>query len=141
MARGSRGEACMICERFPCECDGAVQRQTRSRRVVTVEAPVLQDTPELTASPNAGRQSMKDKMRAAATASPREPRRQLTPPPASRRIRHSEDDLILASAIRALEPILHPDEKKNYSMILGTAETLEERVVSWKARHRELTDG
>jgi hypothetical protein len=66
----------------------------------------------------------------------------LSPPPASKppRARRSEADLILASAIRALDPILHPDERVRFASIITSDPSLDERLLFWKARHKEITD-
>jgi hypothetical protein len=134
VARASAVEACIFCERLPCECNGPVQRKPRSRKVVEVAAPVLEAPgPEMRVGED--RPSARDKMRAAVDRV-----RQLPPPSASKtRARRSEADLILASAIRALEPILHPDERVRFASIITSDPSLDERLAFWKARHKEIT--
>jgi len=54
-------------------------------------------------------------------------------PPKSRNV-SSTEDMIFASAIRTLAPILHPTELAKYSAILASPATVDERRAGWKSR-------
>lgn len=89
-------------------------------------------------SPVQSRPSMRDKMKAAAAAAPTRPRKpgadltQSEPPP--QLPPDPDPTLVLASALRALVPILHEDEIARYSMLLGSAPSTPERAATWRAR-------
>ena len=48
-------------------------------------------------------------------------------------------DYTLVAALRALEPILHPDEKVKYAPLLASPVTPAERAATWRERRRDVT--
>ena len=141
MARISKVETCFICEKAPCECgkvDKPKASKTKAPRVEKVKTSVEQLVAP--APPRSG-PSMRDRMKAAAEASAQQaPVSTPTPPvtpsvkPQPRQLPTNVDDLIFASAVRALAPILHPDEVARYDVLIHTTETPVQRAAVWRAR-------
>lgn len=137
MPRLSKVDPCLICGEVPCECSAGTKKAT-GRRVRAAEPEAV--VPVSVPVPTPPRPSMRDKMKAAAAAAPpraisagavpaREQSPQLPPDP--------DPNLVLASALRALEPILHPEEKEKYRALLGSGPTNAERAAFWRARAQD----
>jgi hypothetical protein len=121
----SKIEACMICDEIPCSC-GTVQRP---KPLVKAQSPVeTGPTPAQVA------------MQAQLAKQRREAHDKRFSPPEHRTIHAVDPDASsFALAIRALEPILHPDERATYRAILTAPPTLDVRAAGWRARrdHRD----
>lgn len=137
MARSSKVDVCLICGEVPCDCSAGNKKKTparprASRRDVGGEAHEPTVVPEA-APVQVSRPSMRDKMKLSAAARPvSRPQTVQEPPPQAPS--DPDPNLVLAAALRALEPILHPDEKARYSVLLGGSATQAERAAAWRAR-------
>lgn len=141
MARLSKVEECLICERLPCECSGTKKPKPRPKKTETPTPLVEQAEP--VAAPVV-RASMRDKMKAAAAAGPVSPTTTLpavrtpassgrqTPPPQPPP--DPNPDTVLAMALRNLAPVLHEDELKKYDVIIGSQPTMSDRAAFWRAQ-------
>lgn len=144
MARSSKVDACLICDEVPCSCFSKKAPVRKSRKAPTeVHGSVPQPGGETETSVlvSSSRPSMRDAMKAAAAAgrtvsarsglisqAPKQQRELPQPPPAP------DPNLVLASALRALAPILHESELARFSTVLGTSPSSAERAAAWRAR-------
>lgn len=136
MVRISKVEACMICERMPCECNKAAPKPRKQKATATLE---LSDEDTFLA-PIQSRRSALAAMKAVAKPAPvpdsfvvadtLAPEQELQDP--------AVEKAEFASAIRALAIILHPSERARYGKLLTEKLPLEERRKSWRSKQQLL---
>jgi hypothetical protein len=119
MAR-NKVDTCFICGEAPCTCGGKKSTPKKTEPVPVVKP------------------SFRDAMKSAAESAPPTPTMQ--PVPQARSLyRTSDEELIFNDAIRALAPILAPQELERYAAIIGTEPSTAERARTWKYRVQECS--
>lgn len=119
-------ELCMLCENNPCTC---FKKERPKRAPKPRAAPKVEDV-ELATEPAPKKSNALAAMKARAkkAESPASPQPIESPPEVEVPADISPE---LASALRALEPIMHPDEKAKYKTLLESEPSLEEKRVTW----------
>lgn len=143
MARVSKVETCLICDQVPCECSAGSKKKTpaKPRRIDGQGGEALKvERQRDEASPVPRPGSARDRMKAAAAAAPKPKPGTVRTSPTEARVKppqpppSPDPNLVFASALRNLAPILHSEELERYKMILGAAPTMTERAAAWRAR-------
>lgn len=132
MPRGKQVESCMICAPESCSCFAKPRKASPPRTSPVVlekaEPPVPVRVPVRS---EAARAAMKAAVRR--TETNRYQRRfapvSLRPP----RVRVEE--LQLNNALRALAPLMAPEELDRYKMIVGSVPHVQDRATVWRAQH------
>lgn len=153
MARVSKVETCMFCGEVPCICNAVVPRPKAAPKPKPAVVAPVEPAVEPTASP-IERPSMLAAMAAtvAAQTEVATPFRSHDKPIRGRRIRDqmdaivevakptitvrakTVDEVLFEDAVRNLAPLLHPDERATYSLLISGEHNPEQRAVVWKAR-------
>jgi hypothetical protein len=119
----------MLCGLTPCSCFAPAPK-TKAPRPKAAPVEVVDEIKR----PSAAQESMR-----AAAAEVRRgqfARKYLTPPrPRVARVSSKTDDILFADAIRALGPLMHPEEMEKYAMILTSSPSLDDRAVAWRSRN------
>lgn len=139
----------MLCAPDPCECFAPKPKAKapRKRPVAEGSLPAQQVAPE-PSSVGSGppRQDLRAKMKAAAAQAPtftpevierKQTKRadtELTKAAPAARPLPSDDTLLEHAALRALAPIMHPDEQEHYRMVINSTPSPTERKAEWRAR-------
>ena len=151
MAKRTAYEPCMLCMQLPCACVNAPKPRKQAKKAAplpakgtpsaegttTGEDALLDITSVIGATPPAAlspgdtptpapvKQDVHAAMRARAAQA-------ATPQP----VAEQASDPIMDDAIRALEPLLHPTEKRTYQAVLEQPRTVVSRAQQWRARRR-----
>lgn len=136
MAHKASVDSCMFCGEEPCDMHKPTEKPARTPRkrstktppMAVVEAPIVApvpDDPPMPAAPP--RAALHAAMRARVKAPTGQPTPDLAAP-----------DPVTDDAIRALAPILHPDEKRNRRAVLEQPRTVQIRAKVWRERHRGI---
>ena len=129
MPRVSKVDACMFCGEAPCVCNVKTKPPAKvkaPRKKAELKQP--SEPAPTVVKPKASVSALQDAMRSAATVTSQTAEaKQL-----------SEEEALLADpewqeAIRAVEPLMHPTEKRRFAKILQ-AITPSERLANWKGR-------
>lgn len=136
MARASKVDPCMFCGEAPCVCnkkEPAPKKSTpRKRAVPIVNAVDAQPAPaRANAAPGKKADARAAMMKAVASAKEKPP-----PPPEPKTPTHDEilHDPELIAALQAVEPLMHPIEKKRYASELAHELTPADRAALWRKR-------
>lgn len=148
MARASKVDACMFCGNAPCTCNAPAKpaAKTRAPRKPSVpkadkpESAELSDSSISTSTQSSDVTSIHDAMRAASK------KKQAAAPMTERQTMDAEQaelegitsDPEMASAIRALGPILDRTEKIKYKELLNSPPSSAERAVTWRKKRDEV---
>lgn len=128
MAR-SKIEICMFCGIAPCDCNAKSKVASKPKAAPKPKAP------EAVSTGGTAKPSFKEAMKAAAAAAPPRPEPRKPEQKVSFAVPETAiEDLLFQAAIRELGPILHPDEKERYRVLLTSRPTTAERKAVWKAR-------
>lgn len=118
-------EECMICEASPCECN---KPAPKAKAVRVPKAPAEKAaTPKVTAAPVAPKVDVSAAMKAQAKTS-------VMTAVVTSETPVIDDATQWRNAIRALAPILHPEERMKYIDDIVGSPTLAERRAAWKAK-------
>lgn len=125
--RSSKVELCMICEDVPCSC--GKPKKTPVRRAIVKSQPQVEAQPRSSAAQDSIRERLRKQKLEAFT------KRFLIPK--HHRTKNSVDlgQAQLASALRALESLLHPEELEKHRVLLTSEPSLDERAATWRARN------
>lgn len=123
MARAKRLDPCMFCGEAPCVCN----KKTKARPRVKDKPEAKRPSPKASEPEPEKRSSVFAAMKA------------LAKPVVQGTSHHGEPERSAPSgslddAIRALAPILHPQEKARYQSVLNTQPSLQERREAWKKK-------
>lgn len=145
MAR-NKVDICIFCEEAPCACNTSkkpvVKKRVKVRepeasdaKLDTLDKTDISPARDLEAKKKLFAKAMKAK---AAEAPPPPP-----PAPPKQTYTHravNKEQAMFEAAVRALGPLLAPDERAKYRAILTTEPTMEEKKLVWKERRNASFD-
>lgn len=130
MARVSKVDPCLICDQVPCECNKPEPKAAKPR--LPKAKPVVNVEDSRTTTPAPARPSKP--VRPSVVAAMKERAAATPPPPTAAPMGGQPADAAtpgLKAALKALWPLLHPDEKVRYPW---AEPDLNDRRDAWKAR-------
>lgn len=144
MARPKPVVACIFCDELPCVCNKPARTEAKPKpdKVKTEPKPKPAPAPkvEVEAPPPRPKLSVREAMKAKAAEQKITPPKPLPPIEAPPRPVQDikPDEALLRAAIRALEPVLHPTERRRYAKIINSEPDAKERAAAWKGRRGEV---
>lgn len=127
MARASRPEPCIFCGESPCVCN-KLSKPKKAKRAPVSKTDRPKEVEEV-APPRKPKVSALAAMKASAKPATKPTVESVEKIEAQTR---AEDDPQFRRAVKELEFMLHPTEKRKYANILATTETLAERKDRWR---------
>lgn len=120
MVRVNKVETCIFCGDTPCTCNVKAKAEPKPRKPRKAAAP-KPSAPDVPAAPPV---SIRDAMVAAA--------KRKAPPP--KEVADFMEDIEVCMAIKAIEGIMHPEEKVKWKPVLDMEITPQQRAAAWRAR-------
>jgi hypothetical protein len=125
MARVDKVETCIFCGDAPCSCNVKAKAEPKPRKPRAPRKAAAPKTLESAPPPEAKPPvSIQDAMVAAA--------KRKAPPP--KEVAAVMDDIEVCMAIKAVEGIMHEDEKVKWKAVLDMEITPQDRAAAWRAR-------
>lgn len=119
MARTSKVEACIFCEKLPCECNAPAKPKARPKKLQPKKTETVKADSdpfgELSKQPNRFKKQIKED------------------------IEPTQDELELIQAMRNVAPLMHNEQKRRYPDVYFPAlpVDVDKRLVEWKDKHAE----
>ena len=136
MARKAALDSCMFCADEPCAMHAPKEKVAPKPRKKAVKAAPVVAAPAPVAAPVPDDPPMPAAPRKAAV---RAAMRAHVKPSTVTTMGSAASDHIMDDAIRALVPILHPDETHKHRVMLSQPRTVEVRAAAWRERRRGIT--